>query len=93
MFSKPRERESILNNFYDVAFTFFQSIRFPDNEEGELVGVWTEVKPEEGLEAPDCVETISSRDNHLGNTQGGFPTYYNWTIPNLPHEHCALRIR
>ncbi len=52
-----------------------------------------ESKPMEGLAAPECVESISSRDNHLGNTKGGFPIYYNWTIPNIPHENCALRIR
>lgn len=56
-------------------------------------GVWAEVKPDERLGAPDCVETISSRDNHLGNTRGGFNALYNWTIPNTPAEHCALRIR
>lgn len=56
-------------------------------------GVWREVKPDPLLPVPDCVETIGSRDNHLGNTKGGYPVYYNWTIPSIPHQHCALRIR
>lgn len=56
-------------------------------------GTWVEVEPDPRLSAPECVETIGSRDNHLGNTDGGFPAYYNWTIPNTPSEHCALRIR
>ena len=69
----------------------FQEIRWPDVNGTR--GVWMEVKPEPGLSAPDCVESISSRDNHLGNTEGGYPIYYNWTIPNTPHDHCVLRIR
>jgi hypothetical protein len=24
---------------------------------------------------------------------GGNPNHYNWTIPNLPHEHCVFRAR
>ena len=69
-----------------------QLVRYPNNDNGTN-GTWTEVKPREGLSAPDCVESIGSRDNHLGNTRGGFPIYYNWTIPNRPHDHCAVRIR
>lgn len=69
----------------------FQSIRWPGPD--DVAGVWTEVKPDPRLGAPDCVESIGSRDNHLGNTEGGYPIYYNWTVPNLPHENCALRIR
>jgi hypothetical protein len=56
-------------------------------------GTWTEFPPDSRLSAPECIETLWSRDNHLGNTIGGFPISYNWTIPDLTHEHCVLRIR
>ena len=53
-----------------------------------------EFSPPEGLAPPECVETLWSRDNHLGNGMGGFPNTYNWTIPaDLEHEHCVLRAR
>jgi hypothetical protein len=55
--------------------------------------VWTEFPADPRLSAPECVESQWSRDNHLGNSVGGYPIYYNWTIPNIPHENCALRIR
>lgn len=71
----------------------FQALIWPEDAEDGTAGVWREVKPDPQLQAPDCVETLSSRDNHLGNSEAGFPIYYNWTIPKLPHEHCALRIR
>ena len=54
---------------------------------------WTEFLSDSRLSAPECVETHSSRDNHLGNSNGGFPINYNWTIPDIPHDHCVLRIR
>lgn len=41
----------------------------------------------------DCKKAPSSRDNHNGNGPGGFPNYYNWTIPNDVNGKCALRIR
>lgn len=56
-------------------------------------GRWEEFEPEPGLSPPECVESEWSRDNHLGNTAGGYPLTYNWTIPNIEHEHCILRIR
>ncbi|CAI8031608.1 Protein DD3-3 [Geodia barretti] len=72
----------------------------PNTQEGceEVVsaegnGTWTEFPPDSRLSAPECIETLWSRDNHLGNTIGGFPISYNWTIPDLTHEHCVLRIR
>lgn len=56
-------------------------------------GTWTEFPPDPRLSAPECVETLWSRDNHLGNSLGGYPISYNWTIPDIPHDHCVLRIR
>ena len=43
---------------------------------------WVEFEPDPRLSAPECVETLWSRDNHLGNSIGGFPNYFNWTIPD-----------
>ena len=58
-----------------------------------IPGVWQEF-PAHGLPPPDCRETDFTRDNHLGNGQGGNPATYNWTIPvTLEHEQCAIRIR
>ena len=56
-------------------------------------GTWTEFPPDPRLSAPECVESLWSRDNHLGNTIGGFANTYNWTVPDIPHEHCVIRIR
>jgi hypothetical protein len=56
------------------------------------VGTWTEM-PAKGVAAPICHENYWSRDNHLGNVESGFPANLNWTIPNLVHERCVLRIR
>eukprot|EP00013_Stygamoeba_regulata_P009578 CAMPEP_0177682262 /NCGR_PEP_ID=MMETSP0447-20121125/31167_1 /TAXON_ID=0 /ORGANISM="Stygamoeba regulata, Strain BSH-02190019" /LENGTH=513 /DNA_ID=CAMNT_0019191757 /DNA_START=90 /DNA_END=1631 /DNA_ORIENTATION=+ len=53
--------------------------------------------------APDenryCGPSQYSRDNHLGNTYGGYPIMYNWTVPT-PQEacgaascQCVLRLR
>lgn len=55
-------------------------------------GNWTEVPPF-GIAAPDCLLSPSSRDNHNGNGEGGFPNNYNWTIPSDINENCALRLR
>jgi hypothetical protein len=46
-----------------------------------------------GLPKPVCRQTQYSRDNHLGNTVGGFPLMFNWTLPDIDHEHCVFRIR
>ncbi len=54
---------------------------------------WVEFIPDPRLSAPECVETLWSRDNHLGNSVGGFPNYFNWTIPDIPHEQCVFRAR
>ena len=77
-----------------LSLSLSQELTFTDPATGNRTnGTWTEVRPMEGLEAPDCVESEWSRDNHLGNTVGGYPITYNWTVPNLPHEHCVLRVR
>jgi len=56
-------------------------------------GNWTTVAAF-GIPAPDCHQNIYSRDNHLGNVDGGFPQSYNWTVPsNLVAENCAIRMR
>lgn len=53
---------------------------------------WKEF-PSHDLPAPECRETDWSRDNHLGNGKGGYTNKYNWTLPDLNHENCILRIR
>ena len=55
-------------------------------------GTWFEF-PLNGQPAPQCMETLFSRDNHLGNGLGGFPNTFNWTIPNTPRENCVFRAR
>ncbi len=62
-------------------------------EEGYGPAFWVESTPSDALLEPECIETLWSRDNHLGNSVGGFPNYYNWTIPSTIHENCALRAR
>ena len=49
--------------------------------------------PSHGIDPPECLKAAWSRDNHLGNGIGGFPLTYNWTIPDIQHEHCAFRMR
>lgn len=66
---------------------------FDDGSENGTYGEWREFKPYGSLSAPECVEAQWSRDNHLGNTVGGYPMYYNWTVPELPDDHCTIRIR
>jgi hypothetical protein len=46
-----------------------------------------------------CGPSAYSRDNHLGNTYGGYPIMYNWSVPT-PQEacgaascQCVLRLR
>ncbi|RUS72438.1 hypothetical protein EGW08_019800 [Elysia chlorotica] len=54
---------------------------------------WQEF-PSHGAPRPECRENEWTRDNHLGNTLGGNPPMYNWTIPTtIEHENCVLRIR
>jgi hypothetical protein len=43
--------------------------------------IWNTV-PAWGVAAPDCIQTSFTRENHLGNTFGGFEDTYNWTVPS-----------
>ncbi|XP_013398503.1 protein DD3-3-like [Lingula anatina] len=65
---------------------------WPPNNPNGTRGVWTEF-PAHGVAPPECRETEWSRDNHLGNGLGGYPNLYNWTIPEINHDTCVLRIR
>lgn len=53
---------------------------------------WKET-PSHGIPVPECRESDWSRDNHLGNGKGGYTNKFNWTLPDLNHENCVLRIR
>ncbi|XP_076449787.1 protein DD3-3-like [Babylonia areolata] len=55
-------------------------------------GEWRRFEPH-GVDAPACRETEFTRDNHLGNGLGGHPNLFNWTVPNIDQDKCALRIR
>ncbi|GFO44396.1 protein dd3-3-like [Plakobranchus ocellatus] len=50
--------------------------------------------PSHNVPPPECRETEWTRDNHQGNTIGGHPPMFNWTIPkHIQHENCVIRIR
>lgn len=60
-------------------------------------GQWL-TAPAHGIDAPDCIKSPYSRDNHLGNAaltpgQEAQTLGYNWTIPDDANENCALRLR
>mmetsp|Transcript_34124 Transcript_34124/g.96121 ORF Transcript_34124/g.96121 Transcript_34124/m.96121 type:complete len:622 (-) Transcript_34124:368-2233(-) len=69
-------------------------------------GTWRE-SPAWGLPPPDCVAAPWTRDNHLGNTVGGYPPTYTLRIPTLSrtnlstafsdmsdgYDHCVMRMR
>ena len=73
-----------MNHFYTSKITF------PVNSDNTAKWIKTESW---GLPPPECIVAPKSRDNHNGNGVGGFPNMYNWTIPDLPHKHCVLRMR
>jgi len=45
------------------------------------------------LPPPECKKAEWSRDNHLGNGIGGWDSSYNWTVPDVQHSKCVLRLR
>jgi hypothetical protein len=63
---------------------------------------WT-ISPAFNLPPPDCVQTMFSRDNHLGAVNGpdmiSSPNGYNWTLPNaqqlpcIANQNCACTLR
>jgi len=61
---------------------------------------WTMI-PSWGIDAPQCLPTPLTRDNHLGNAITGYQASYNWTLPDAGQEkcikdnncNCVLRIR
>lgn len=61
-------------------------------------GLWVEV-PSFNMAAPECIMAPWSRDNHLGSSNDGFLSSYNWTIPYLTAadgselQTCVLRLR
>ena len=70
----------------------YQKIIWPLGNKNGTRAKWTKF-PSHGIKAPECRETMWSRDNHLGNGKGGFTNKYNWTLPNIENENCAIRIR
>ncbi|KXJ20058.1 protein DD3-3 [Exaiptasia diaphana] len=50
-------------------------------------------KPAHGIPPPDCVLSQWSRDNHQGNTIGGYFMSYNWKVPDIDEDNCVVRIR
>lgn len=45
------------------------------------------------VDPPACVYAPYSRDNHLGNTVGGYPSMFNWTLPLKSADTCVIRGR
>lgn len=72
----------------------WRNYKIPNNREDcEYRNFTWKETPSHSLPAPECRETDWSRDNHLGNGKGGYTNKYNWTLPDLNHEQCVLRIR
>jgi len=58
-----------------------------------ITGVWKEQKAW-GVAPPVCADNWGSRDNHLGNVEGGHNSIWNWTLPSdWIHEQCVFRMR
>ena len=55
---------------------------------------WTETGKWD-MPAPECIagNEYFTRNNHLGNGEGGNALRYNWTIPADFHDSCTLRVR
>lgn len=54
---------------------------------------WVPSSPH-NIPPPLCRQNIYTRDNHLGNTIGGYPLSFNWTLPtHAIGERCVLRLR
>ncbi|XP_033116568.1 protein DD3-3-like [Anneissia japonica] len=69
-----------------------ENLVYPEDDPDGERGIW-KMFPAHGIEAPICRENHWSRDNHLGNGVNGQTNTFNWTIPNIQHERCAMRIR
>ncbi|XP_065065855.1 protein DD3-3-like [Rhopilema esculentum] len=59
----------------------------------QITGATWKEHPAHNIDAPDCVQAPWSRDNHNGNGRNGYMNIYNWTVPNLDEDSCAIRIR
>jgi plastocyanin/cbb3-type cytochrome oxidase subunit 3 len=55
-------------------------------------GKWVQADPW-GIDAPKCYGNVWTRDNHLGNVEGGYPNGFNWTVPSIISENCVFRLR
>jgi len=71
-----------------------QLITYKDPTDGiTRAGQWNCTQPN-GWPAPACREPQWTRDNHLGNVEGGYPQQFNWTIPNaMIGNNCVVRMR
>ena len=67
------------------------------SQENTARAAWVANGPH-GVAAPECLPLPTSRDNHLGDVDGG-PANYNWTLPWLEDlgwqfgATCVLRVR
>lgn len=91
-YERELKKITIPRNLPNIPITQSNCEKFEYPKDSNRTGVWTEVKPW-GIPPPDCISAPKSRDNHLGNTIGGFPSMYNWTLLNDTNEHCAMRLR
>jgi len=66
-------------------------------------GVWTKHESH-GIDPPTCVKAPWTRENHLGNANGGYTAQHNWTISGISGAkqmacldsgncQCVLRLR